>query len=353
MNNYPINPSRLSFLVSLCFLCSACGELGPVPPYGWKDWYADNDQNLAPFKPYDISINKIGNPWVACKSGVFFYNDSSWVFHNSTRTLNKLPHGPYHAIHVAPDSTVWAGGEYGILAAFSNGQWTTFSDFQAQFPLATISVISTQPTTNKLWVGTDGYGLATLYNGTWTYYSRFWTPNLLNNIINDLVVDRTNVVWIATDSGITKVDGTEWSSYSRESTGGGIPDNRITALAVDSLNQLWAGTYEGYLLKYDGREWLSYAPDSTNGKLPGLAILGLAIDRSGNKWLGFQASEESGKDGYRGGGIMKFDGSMWTSFTSMNTVFALPGGNVVDVEVDHRNHKWFATGVVVTRYVGK
>ena len=360
MSNYPIHLSQLSFLVSLCFLCSACGELGPVPPLGWQYWSADPNIHYAPFRPYDISISPSGKVWVASHSGIFFsdsglfsFSNPTWPHFDSSNTIGILPPGPYHAIHVAPNSTIWAGGEHGILAAFSNGQWTTFNDFQAQLPLATISVLSSQLNNNKLWVGTDGYGVATLHNGSWTYYSRYWTPQLLNNIINDLVIDKTNVVWIATDSGITKVDGAVWSNYCRENTGGGIPDNRITALAVDSLNQLWAGTYRGYLLKYDGREWFSYAPDSANGKLPGLPILGLAIDASGNKWLGFQASEEPGSDGSRGGGIMKFDGSMWTNFTSTKTISAMPGGNIVDVEIDHRNHKWFAIAGGVTRYVGK
>lgn len=344
---------KMFFYLAIVFCTSGCDEnfgLGKQPPPGWKYWWNYPDSRDAPFQPYDICLGNHQGIWVACSLGIFFYNDSSWIFYDSIRTLKKLPLGPYHAIHVAPDSTVWAGGEYGILAAFSNGQWTTFSDFQAQLPLATVSVLSTQPNTNKLWVGTDGYGVATLYNGSWTYYSRYWTPELVNNIINDLVVDRTNVVWIATDSGITRVDGAEWRNYSRENTGGGIPDNRITALGVDSLNNLWAGTYRGYLLKYDGRVWLSYVPDSANGKLPGLPILGLAIDNANNKWIGFEWSKWRDSQGNREGGVMKFNDIEWKRYTPSTTIYAMPGGEVFDVVIDYRNHKWFAIAGGVTRY---
>lgn len=353
MKNIIVMILNVFFYLTVVFCTNGCDEnfgLGKQPPPGWKYWWGDSDNRDIPFQPYDISINRVGNPWVACERGVFFFNDSSWVFYDSIRTLKKLPPGPYHAIHVALDSTVWAGGESGILAVFSKGQWSTFSDFQAQLPLATVSVISTQSNTNKIWVGTDGYGVATLYNGRWTYYSRYWTPELLSNTINDLVVDRSNVVWIATDSGITRVGESAWINYRQETTGGGIPDNRITAVAVDSLNQLWAGTYRGYLLRYDGREWLSYAPDSGNGKLPGLPILGLAIDNTNNKWIGFEWSKWRDSQGNREGGVMKFNGMEWSRYTPSTTVYAMPGGEVFDVVIDHNNHKWFAIAGGVTRY---
>ena len=74
---------------------------------------------------------------------------------------------------------------------------------------------------------------------------------------------------------MSKFDGVSFTTY--------LANTRINAIAVDAQNNKWFGTNKG-VTKYDGTNWTSYT--KTDG-LPSDSIYAIAIDTRGNKWFGF------------------------------------------------------------------
>ncbi|KXK57157.1 MAG: peptidase S8/S53 subtilisin kexin sedolisin [Chlorobi bacterium OLB7] len=348
---------RLTVFFSLALLLMSCDpeDLGHGPAPGWSTW-RDWKGIEAPNYAYDLAFSPTQGIWIASASGIFFFDNPTFTRYDSVTTNGALSRSDFRAVDIASDGSVWAGATNGLLARFNGTQWQEFPDLADSLYSATITAIQCRGD-NEVWVGTNAVGLLRLTDSRWSSITAENTnKELPGNIINDIVVDRNNVVWVATDSGIGRFDGSSWQGLTVQTTNGKLPENRVTAVAVDSLNQLWAGTYRGYLLRYDGREWLSYAPDSTSGKLPGLPIISLAVDGRGVKWIGFELSSygDPKRYGYHDGGVMRFDDIFWKWYSSESTYTAMPGGDVVDVEIDAAGKIWMAIlGSGISSYRGE
>jgi ligand-binding sensor domain-containing protein len=81
-----------------------------------------------------------------------------------------------------------------------------------------------------------------------------------------------------------------------------LPDDWVTAIAIDVQGNKWIGTYRGGLAKFDGINWTVY--DIWNSKLPSNTVFSIAIDGQGNKWIGTDK------------GLVKFDGVNWVVYSS-------------------------------------
>jgi streptogramin lyase len=119
---------------------------------------------------------------------------------------------------------------------------------------------------------------------------------------------------------------TEWKTFN---TSNGLVDNNITAVAVDSQNNLWIGTYNG-VQKYDGIKWETYNVTNTNGGLVSNYITSLVIDNVGKVWIGSN-----------GAGISMFNDNKWTSYTFSTTGSSI--NSVSSIVIDSLNNKWFST----------
>jgi len=106
--------------------------------------------------------------------------------------------------------------------------------------------------------------------------------------------------------GVSRFDGREWFTYS---TGHGLADDWVTAVAVDNDGDVWAGTYGEGLSRFDGAQWTTYT--AADSGLVNDWITALAVDRSGNLWVGTD-----------GGGVSRFDGQSWQAFTPANSGLA-------------------------------
>ncbi len=126
---------------------------------------------------------------------------------------------------------------------------------------------------------------------------------LLSRTINDLKVGPENHLWIASASGVNEVDFSsnpasrssyQWNSYTRENTGGGLPD-----LLVRDI-------------EFQGNRFVWFATPSGAGR----------YDRENRRWDVFDESNS---------GLI--DNRIW------------------DIHVDNaRNHVWFATEKGISRY---
>jgi hypothetical protein len=110
---------------------------------------------------------------------------------------------------------------------------------------------------NVFAVGIDNFGHT--FIGTWYGISELdntngWFANydtasgMYNNYVRDIKVDSNNIVWVGlfadynTDGGISKFDGSTWTSYTMAD---GLVDKQVIRLAVDKNNVVWIATGNG------------------------------------------------------------------------------------------------------------
>lgn len=135
--------------------------------------------------------------------------------------------------------------------------------------------------------------------------------------VKDLLVHE-ELLYIAHDSGLTTYDGDTFVCLTDGEDV--IEDRRINAVLIDSIGQLWIGTYMGVYV-YDGDVWRSIDSD---GPLLHNTIFSLYEDSTGGIWVGHYASPK--------GGISYLYEDEWTYFTVDQ---GLPHNNITGFHEDN------------------
>ncbi len=139
---------------------------------------------------------------------------------------------------------------------------------------------------NTLWFATRGDGAAHYDpdEETWTSYKNTWIANsgLASNHITSIAVSEDNVVWLGTDLGLTRFDGSSWTSYT---TKDGLANNHITNVAIASDGTVWCTTDEGSVSHFvpSTNRWVTY---STEGEYRSNVVTNIVTDSDGVLWLG-------------------------------------------------------------------
>jgi hypothetical protein len=142
-----------------------------------------------------------------------------------------------------------------------------------------------------------------------------WTTYKSNELIRTVAIDSQQNKWFGKDCAtLYKFDGTNWTNYN---TGG-----CIIASAVDKLGFQWFGGGNA-VHKFNGTNFTAFYSASY--------IKAIVIDAQNNKW--FATS---------GGGIFKFNDTIWTNYTTSNYP-SLRSNFIVDIAIDAQNNKWFVT----------
>jgi len=250
------------------------------------------------------------------------------------------------------DYKIIVKGENGSIVAFDscyvhinyngNMHWTVYNIFNSGLTYNTVSAIAVD-NNDDIWVGTrytSFYGdppacLAKFNRQQW----EVWTNS--NHIITDycgqilsqenfsilgydgsincIKIDKNNTKWIGTPNGLFKFNDTTWNAY--------LNNENVMALAIDSNNVLWAGTYGNGLVKFDGINWTTYT--TSNSLLPSNDIYSLAIQTDTVIWVGTWGS-----------GIGKYDGIFWTIYNTGNS--GLTDNDIQCIEIDKQNNVWIA-----------
>jgi ligand-binding sensor domain-containing protein len=127
---------------------------------------------------------------------------------------------------------------------------------------------------------------------TWTNYTPANTrhlDSLISNNIRAIAVDSQNNKWVATDAGVSKFDGTRWTSYTKNE---GLINDDVYSVAIDNQGIVWFGTAYG-ISKFDGVNWQNYLTPAGIGTY----VYAIAVDKQNNKWFGTNS------------GLIKFDGT--------------------------------------------
>ena len=224
----------------------------------------------------------------------------------------------------------------------------------------------------RIMVGTYGGGMSAfdVKTNKWKNYNI--PDGLADQFVYDIDEDEQGNFWIATWSGVNFVPGGNmdnpkgWITYTVENTKGGLPNDWVYGVEIGENGDIWFAT-EGGLAKLDkDRKWVNWqheaglgAPydkvkdDITFTNDPAKAskhharqkaeqgldnikvgynpnyIVSLESDADGNIWCGTW-----------GGGLSKFDGKNWTTYTVKE---GLPGNHVFMLRMGKNGRLWIGT----------
>jgi hypothetical protein len=299
----------------------------------------NNDNNYV----FDIWISPNNNKWVSGFNRFLIFNNQSW----------HIISGPYYNdIFFRGEDTVYLAGDYPkmftptdtlLLNTEEDTVVTNFGDTITK-PKYTCWALGWKD--GNLWLGTRR-GLVKYDGSSFTEYDSL-DPFLQATSVWFLKIDSKNNLWIGTDSGIVKYDGVNFTNWTVGNSP--LPGVRIHSLVIDKFDNIWltmgdmvGQTHEDHhpeIVKFDGTNWAVY--DSLNVPvLPKYGIAtGVCIDSSNVKWITTSS------------GLYKFDDTTWTHFDTTNS--GLPSNIAGECECDRDGNVWIATvdGLAVYREGG-
>ena len=94
------------------------------------------------------------------------------------------------------------------------------------------------------------------------YQFDHWTTDdgLPQNAVNAILQTRDGYLWLATYDGLVRFDGLNFTVFNKGNTKG-IESSRFDNLFEDRSGVLWAGSDEGWLVKYQASVFTTYKPD--------------------------------------------------------------------------------------------
>ncbi|ACB36366.1 two component regulator propeller domain protein [Leptothrix cholodnii SP-6] len=264
---------------------------------------------------------------------------------------------------------VWVGTSGGVV------RYDTRSDdyklFDVKSGLLSNGVFHVGKLDGRIVVGTYGGGLSLLDPVTEKWQTYNIPEGLGDAFVYDVLKAKNGDVWIATWSGVNRVRGgrlddrSQWELHTVESTRGGLPNDWVYGLAEGRDGEIWLGT-EGGLAQFKDGTWQNWnharglgadyerVKDQVRFKTDPAKVsehharqkqemglqdiqvaynpnymVSLAVDAQGVVWAGTW-----------GGGLSRFDGTTWTSYTVAE---GLPGNHVFMLHIDPLGVLWVGT----------
>lgn len=153
--------------------------------------------------------------------------------------------------------------------------------------------------------------------------------NLPTNSVYSSFVGKTGICWFATEKGAVKYevfDDTTWTVYDKSNST--MTSITVNCIYYDDASQIvWIGLHGGGLAKFDGSVWTTWKEESSD--LPHDNIYGIVPEPGRGLWLATD------------GGVVLVDGDDdWTIFNSAET--DLVNDNVISIDIKNGT-KWIAS----------
>lgn len=258
-------------------------------------------------KVNSLTIDNLGVLWLGTVGGVWKFDGSNWAQYTESKELTG---NVVYTSAIDNNNNIWFG-TLGGVTKYDGVNWTKYTSLNTGWNLSTyIYSIAFDKNGNKWFGGSSG---VSYFDGNvWTLYSQDNTYAA--------AVDFQNTKWFGCSASALKYNDLVWL----KSTLHGF-NNGVNCIKIDSHDNIWFGLSGGGITKYDGSTWTSY---STSNGLAGNTVYAIAFDAQGNKWFGTN------------NGVSKFDDTNWTTY---KTEDGLASNYVSAIAIDGRNTKWFGT----------
>ncbi len=147
---------------------------------------------------------------------------------------------------------------------------------------------------NNIWIS-SGVNVILKFDGTTiTTYPDVYSPSWYDG---NVIEDKFHNIWTCGTSGVSKFDGVSWSHYSS----GSLESGDVTAIASDTLGNIWAATSDWGVRMFDGNSWTSF----TNYALMKFNT-DIHVDRNNKVWVATS------------NGAITYDGANWSDYPQFN-----------------------------------
>lgn len=289
-----------------------------------------------------ITIDSNGNIWAGTYEGIGYFNSIThqWKIYKEGRAL--------YPITVDDSGYVWAGDDITQIDPdwyLSVFQFDIGYEHIYHYPGDKINSIAIDDSSN-VWLSVGGFYFQP---ALWVFNLNkdLWYPIVIyfECCINgepplgeDVIIDNKGGVWaaIANLGLVHKLPSdTTWIVYNTENSN--FPSNQVGKLHEDKNGGIWLSGYKysdihegpSWISHFDSSEWTLF--DTTNTELlKNTTITSIAVDSLNNVWFGTY-----------GKGAYKFDGQNWIIYNTQNS--GLLYNYVLDIAVDHQGNVWFVS----------
>lgn len=230
----------------------------------------------------------------------------------------------FKAVAFDQSDNLWAGGEGGVVQWHPDGSYILYTKDNGLTGNQVLCIAVALD--GAIWVGTDNG--ASRFDGT--NWQRYNTENdLAGHSTRSIVVALDGTLWFNSAQGISRFDGKTWTKYTPP--GKYSFDTVAHSIAVAPDGTLWAGTAEN-VWHFDGTTWISY---NIHEKPEHNYTTSVVVAPDGAVWVGSL-----------GGGVSRFDGKKWTSYTTVDTY-------ILFISVAPNGAVWIGSAFGVARFDGK
>ena len=241
-------------------------------------------------------------------NGISVFNDTTWTILN---TLNSpLPDDFVRSLAIDQKNTKWIGTLGGVAKIDSSNNWSIYTMWNSVLGSNNIASIFVNPNTNDKWVGTVNGGLLLIEKDTNLTSFTIQNSGIPDNTVLGIDMDINQNFYLATPGNglAVKLNGFGWLTYNLVSSN--IPTASLTSVALDAINQPWAGTNTHGLVYKNGNNFVSY--NTTNSPLTDNVIQTIRMSDDQLLWIGTQS-----------GGLFILDPSLLTGVQSLTATPSL------------------------------
>ena len=245
------------------------------------------------------------------------------------------------------NNKVWLATPYSGVCRYTieGTNKTIYNTSNSSLPDNRVFALAMDSLKGDIWAGTKK-GLARFEGTDWVVLNAGNTNSVMGNEIISSIVCSDSILWIGSSKGLVKYDGKEWKRFTPENSGMPAPFARV--FAVETNGDVWVGLSKDTIYsdigenwsmigvaKFDGSTWTLF--DNTNCPLGVRNIVNsVVIDKKGNKWISTCGHQNPYGTAV---GILKFDNTVWKTFTTENS--PLPSDEINWVGVDNDDNVWF------------
>ncbi len=267
--------------------------------------------------------------WAGSFVGITRINKISGEITYFNKANAPLPDGYICTVESDGMNNTWFGTLNGYIYRYHENTWTILDTSGTLLTGGTIKDIAVD--SNRVWI--LGVGGLVLFDGiTWTRYTSENSP-LPENSISALYC-KEGVLWLTTYNHLVKVENGIWTLYNLPSS---YYLSQVKRIDSDNLGNIWM-LHNTAVRKFDGITFTTYNSDNTN--LPEVDLTDMSVAPDNKVWV--SASETAAYDAPIGG-ILRFNGSSWTQYDTLNSGIADSDVRVIVAASD--GDIWFDTEI--------